>query len=274
MKKILALVMTAAMLLCFASVVMAETAPAGQIAWYGFDSAEEAGLTAHGDNLTYADGTVKFGAASWLTADVDLADLTEITIAVKIKATYVTPQWVFEIGSQANHIGAEGGEAYLGSLLKNDGVIAFEAFSGGRINDGASNDAYATGVDATAWHEVVFTYANGVSTIYVDGVKACAENENGHVHTMPEGTTQTLAECIGSTPEFKLGRANWGDAGEFAVDMELDTVAVYNTALTESDLANALVKYEEPEAPQTGVATVALAVVAMLSGAYIVSKKH
>lgn len=254
MKKILALVMVVAMLACFASVTSA-AAPAGQIAWYGFDG-NDAGLTANGE-VTYADGVATLGADGWFLSDVDLKGAEELTVAYKVLVSEPEhANWAFEITSEESHSWPN--EHYLGVLLNT-------GFTVERYNNAGARPANATGtIVAGEWFEMVCVYpADGSIIVYVDGVEVANVPQT-------EGYDLAIANCIGETPALQIGKANWG---EYSNGASFDTLAVYNRALTADEVATAL---EAPaaDAPQTGFATVALAVVAVLSGAYIVTKKH
>ncbi len=260
MKKILALVMTATMLLALASVAFA-AAPEGQIAYYEFNEGET-GLTVNGENATYADGVLTLGDATYLTADIDLANVTEMTIAMKVKITDTDANWGFEITSEEQH--TYPAEHYIGSLL--NGSITIERYNN---TDGRPTSAAAGEIAADTWTDIVVVLpADGSVIVYVNGAEAVNVPQT-------EGFDLAIQNCIGENPVFQIGKANWGE-GEFANGTSFDTFAVYNKALTAEQVATAFEKAEAPEtgAPQTGIATIALAVVAMLSGAYIVSKKH
>ncbi len=230
MKKTLALVLTLTMLLSlvpFGFSVPVAAAPEGLIAHYDFDGEDE-GLTAHGGNFIQRDGTVTLGYNSYFTSDVDLSTLTEITLAFRIKSLF-DGEWAFDITSQANHNDTGGqGESYFGCGLRGGNYVAVEPFASGRNHDGSSIDAYNTGIDNQLWHDVVVTFKEGTTTIYVDGVKGCAENSNGHAHSFDKA----LSDIIGSDPTLYIGRANW-NAGEFAYGLEIDSFSVYNVALSD-----------------------------------------
>ncbi len=261
MKKILSLVMVVIMLSCFATATSA-AAPEGQIAYYTFD--DENGLTTNGDNVTIADGVATFGAQSWLEAEIDLAGVTEVTVAFKVKFPATSPNWAFEITSQEEHGSwLNGGtpESYLGALY--NGSLVVERYHNGRM--GSVSGAFA----ADEWHEVVCVFsADEKTTVYVDGA-LFGEYDPTTEAGYEEGRF-AIANCVGETPTLKIGKANWA-GGEYADGTSVDTVAVYNTALSADEVATAL---DAVEAPQTGFATIALAIVALGSGAYIVSKKH
>ncbi len=259
MKKILALVMVVAMFACFATVANA-AAPEGQIAYYTFDAADEAGLTVNGENATYADGTVTLGDATYLTADVDLTGVTAMTIALKVKTTDNDANWGFEITSEEAH--TYPAEHYIGCLLNDN--VTIERYN----NPNGRPASAAAPITVGEWIEVVAVLPeDGSIVLYVNGEEVANVPQT-------EGFDLNIAGCIGETPEFKIGKANWG-AGEFAAGTTFDTVVVYNTALSADEVATAFeAPAAEEDAPQTGFATVALAIVAIGSGAYIVSKKH
>ncbi len=263
MKKILVIALAALMLAVMAVPAFAAT-PEGQIAYYDFD--DETGLTKNGDNVTIADGVVTLGAQSWLETEIDLAGVTEVTVAFKVKFPATSPNWAFEITSQEEHASwVNGGtpESYLGALY--NGSLVVERYHNGRL--GSVSGAFT----ADEWHEVVCVFsADEKTTVYVDGALF------GEYDPTADGSEEgrfAIANCVGETPTLKIGKANWV-GGEYADGTSVDTLVVYNKALTANEVATALEEAVEEEAPVTGVATIVLAVVAMLSGAYIVSKKH
>ena len=267
MKKILVIALAALMLAIMAVPAFA-AAPEGQIAYYTFDGNDE-GLTAHGENFEYADGTVTLGAESYYTADVEVTGLTEMTIAFKAKIADVNSggKWVIEMTSEEAHAWPD--EHYIGCFL--DGWYHIERYG----QEGMGNRPAAVAGDSAGatleWHEYVAVFnADGSTTLYIDGAEAMTVPQS-------DGYDLAIANCVGENPVVQIGKANWG-SGEYSIGLSIDTIAIYNKALSANEVATAFEEAEAPaeggDAPQTGVATIALAVVAMLSGAYIVSKKH
>ena len=255
MKKILALVMVVAMLACFASLTSA-AAPADQIAWYGFDG-NDAGLTVNGENVTYADGVATLGDATYFTSDVALAGVEELTVAFRVMTTDTDANWPFEITSEESHSWPN--EHYIGVLLNS-------GFTVERYNNAGARATAATGTIVTGeWMDMVCVFpADGSIIVYINGEEIVNIPQT-------EGYDLAIANCIGETPVLDIGQANWG---EYSAGTSFDTFAVYSRALSADEVATALEQAEAAEAPQTGFATAALAVVAVLSGAYIVTKKH
>ena len=278
MKKIISIIMAVAMIVCFASVVSA--ADAGKVlAHYTFDENKaDSGLTAEG-NVTFADGAAAFdGDSSWLKSDASLAGLNAITVAVRAKGlTNIGGggQWIYDITSQETH---NGGEYYFGLFYEN-GVLHAEAYAGSRPAGSGINVDVEDGDDAV---EIVVTYsAEKVFSVYINGELA------GSSEVTEDGFD--LASILGESPVLQLGKCNW-DSGYYANGLVIDEVVVYNTALSEKEVAGAFTVENAPAdggntddttggkgpetAPQTGFATIALAVAAIGSGAYIVSKKR
>ena len=103
-----------------------------------------------------------------------------------------------------------------------------------------------------------------------------------------------LATILGESPTLQIGKCNW-DSGYYANGLVIDEIVVYKEALSADEVAGAFDVKGAPsagdnagdtteggntneetggKAPQTGFATIALAVAAIGSGAYIVSKKR
>ena len=152
----------------------------------------------------------------------------------------------------------------------------------------SSNDATGTrltldtgvafGVDA--YYTLVVS--EGIATVYVDGVLVGATNTNGYEPSY-EGRKENLTSLLPNPWEAEdcaiyVGVNCW----DAAADCTYDNISVYNKAISADEVAALYAAGGDPTvggegeapAPQTGFATIALAVVAIASGAYIVSKKH
>ncbi len=281
MKKILALIMAIAMVACFASVVMA--ADSNVVARFTFTNGKDEGLTENGSNFTYANGAVTLGAESYLTADASaLKGLTAMTIAMKVKGPASDTgkaAWVYEISSEDQHSWPK--EHYLGMYYDNKdnpGKFSAQRYSN---PDGRPADANKMEYNPDAFMSIVVVYPeDGSIIVYADGTEVANVPQT-------EGFDLSLAGCIGENPHFQIGKANW-ENGEYAEGVTLSELVVYNTALTAEEAAAITYEADEasapattpsqggdkPTAPQTGFATIALAIAAIGSGAYIVSKKH
>ena len=90
------------------------------------------------------------------------------------------------------------------------------------------------------------------------GTVVSVNGEEKGTFAQPDGYDLTIANCIGENPVVQIGKANWG---EYSDGLVIDEVTIAAT-------------YASETASQTGFATIALAIAAIGSGAYIVSKKH
>lgn len=224
----------------------------------------------------------------------------------------VASRWIFEITSQAQHFyhanekGHEGeGEHYLAAYFngQSDWIDA-QAHGGadeGKGYNGRPGHANAElaklieNFNKDEYLDMVVVYtANSHLKLYVNGTLALDDE----VKTDNVKDSYALTDIIGSNPTLKLGKANWDD-GEYANTLSIDDVVIYNYALNDEEVKDAFTveKIVAPSAddptpdtgstgtgtggqggqggaPATGFATVAIALVAVGSGAYIVSKKR
>lgn len=264
MRKILALIMAVAMMAVLASGVFADDTVT---VTYTFDEGKaDAGLTEHGE-LTYADGAVTFGADGWLESDIDLTGATSLKVTAKVKAPEDrgTTAWIFDATSEASHPWPN--EHYVALLFDkpNNCNLAAE-----RYNNAGTRPAHPENLAITDdFMTIVGEFkADGSVVVSIDG------EEVANV-AQPEGFDLNLADCLGETPMFMIGHANW-NAGEYANGMVLDEITIEATvpgAAAPADGTDAPAEDGET-ASQTGFATIALAIAAIGSGAYIVSKKH
>lgn len=286
MKKVLALIMVAAMIACFA-VVTSAAAPSDYIAYFSFDDAE-AGLAGGqakaeiiGEGAQFADGaiTLKDNATYLKVTKNDgtplLTGVETLTVAFK---AYVegAPCWPFYVIPDTLPSGTEfqtwPQEIYIGCLLNTN--ANFERYN--NVEQNARPAAGSAPIAQSEWVHVAGVYDTDKTLIYVNG-ELVSETPN------TEGYDQSLPAILGQNSTFYIGYATWG-SGEY-FNGSLDEYIVYDYALTADQVA-ALAAEGVPAgdagdgddsgggAPQTGFATVALAVAAIASGAYIVSKKR
>ncbi|HPU18045.1 MAG TPA: LamG domain-containing protein [Bacillota bacterium] len=289
MKKVLALIMVAAMIACFA-VVTSAAAPSDYIAYFSFDDAEsglaggQAKAELIGSGAQFADGaiTLKDGATYLKVTKKDgtplLTGVQTLTIAFK---AYVegAPTWPFYVIPDTLPSGTEfqtwPKEIYIGCLLNNN--VTVERYN--NVEQAARPAAGSAPIPQNEWIDVAAVYDTDKTLIYVNG-ELVAETPN------TEGYDLSLPSILGNNSTFYIGYATWA-SGEYYVG-SLDEFVVYDYALTADQIA-ALATDGVPggdagdtgdtgdnggTAPQTGFATVALAVAAVASGAYIVSKKR
>ena len=163
-------------------------------------------------------------------------------------------------------------EIYIGCLLKNN--VTVERYN--NVEQAARPAAGSAPIPQNEWIDVAAVYDTDKTLIYVNG-ELVAETPN------TEGYDLSLPSILGNNSTFYIGYATW-ESGEY-FNGSLDEYIVYDYALTADQVA-ALAAEGVPAgdagdgddsgggAPQTGFATVALAVAAIASGAYIVSKKR
>ena len=249
MRKFLALIMAVAMIATFASVVFA--AETKTVAHYTFDDNKaDEGLTEYG-TVTYADGMATFGADGYLRAPLDLTGATAVKVTVKLTppTDVAGARWIFDITSDEKHNDID---KYMAAYFnsKND-YIDGEAYGGGARPD------HTWVAVATPTEPIEFVYAYDETTRTVT-TTVNGEGGDNASKVLPDDGRFTIANMAGENPFIQLGKANWGD-GEFANTLVIDEVTVEVTT---------------GSAPQTGFATIALAIAAVASGAYVVSKKH
>ncbi len=253
MKKILALIMAVAMIATFATVIMAADEEK-VVAKYTFDNGKDEGLEQVGENATFADGTVTLGADTYFKAPINLKGATSVTVSLKVKPTGKTA-WPFEITSVEKHTYPK--EHYLGALLNAD--LTVERYANPEEKNARPGNVFISGI-GTEMVEIVIVYgADGSTKVSVNG-------EEKGTFTQPDGYDLSIANCVGENPVLSIGHANWG---EFSDGLVVDEVVVSATFASTSDEPS-----KEPSAPPTGFATIALAVAAIASGAYVVSKKN
>ncbi len=251
MRKFLALIMAVAMIATLASVVFAADTKTVSVTYTFDENKADAGLTEHG-TVTYADGKATFGADGWLESDIDLKGATSLKVTAVVKAPEDKgpTAWIFDCTSQESHPWPN--EAYAALLFNKDegGNLKAELFNGtGR----PSNEGELKNLPITAdFMTIVGEFkADGTVVVSVDGTEVANV-------AAPADKDLTLVNCIGENPVFMIAHANW-NAGEFSNGMVLDSISI---------------EAEVPAAPQTGFATIALAIAALASGAYVVCKKH
>ena len=257
MRKFLALIMAVAMIATFACVV----------------SAESAELTAVGENITYNDdGTVTLGAGSYFTAPIDLSGAEAVTVSFKAVPTG-DRCWAFEITSENPH--PYPSEHYLGALINSSLIVERYA----NDNGARPGSADVGGIVAGEAIDVVVVFnAEGGTVVSVNG-------EEKATFEQPEGYDLSIANCVGENPALCIGFAHWGDGEDSVGGFTVGNVSVAvttsaGTTTTDYTFGGASATPADgadgagETASQTGFATIALAIAAIGSGAYIVSKKH
>ena len=260
MRKFLALIMVVAMVATFASVVSAKDPVT---VTYTFDG-NDAGLTAHGDNITYnEDGTVTLGAESWFESDLDLANAESISITAKVVNTNAADAvWIFEVSSETAHNWPS--EHYFAAFYDhNVETVTVQAFND---DDGSRTEQPQITVSSEELTEIRVDYSTNVLTTYLNGEKVADTTIADYcdiAHTITTGDRKA--------PVLQIGKANWG-SGEYSNGLTIDELTItvtYGEGTTDAPATG-----DTEKAPSTGFATIALAIAAIGSGAYVVSKKQ
>ncbi len=170
-------------------------------------------------NALYLDGT----SANYLSVtDKEgnslLAGQRELTISYDMKPDATSTNWVMYAAPDDNKQ-VNNSEKYLGVLEKN-GTTTVERY----LNSGKrpTNPSAATG---SKWHHVDIVLSKTGTTIYLNGQKA-----------KEEASAYALHNILGKTGVFYIGKANWGDSGEYFKGY-LDNFTVRNWACAESEIS-------------------------------------
>ena len=127
---------------------------------------------------------------------------------------------------------------------------------------------------------ITITVADGVGSIYVNGKLAGATNTDGAHHAWAGGEADTETNMPNPWEAEDCAIYFGVNAWDASANASYDNLAVYSRALSADEVSALYAAGGDPtaegeaQAPQTGFATIALAVVALGSGAYVVSKKH
>jgi hypothetical protein len=140
--------------------------------------------------------------------------------------------WMLSAGTDQNQGGGEGGSLFCetngvaGSafiLLQQDsGVLLFQSFNGGSFESTAN-------VSDSKWHFVALTYdqsAQGVNSLYVDGVLNATNSNGGSAWAWPTPSAQVQIGFTGDLASFR----NYNGL--------LNDLRFYNTALTAAQITS------------------------------------
>lgn len=171
----------------------------------------------------YEDGALEGSKAIHLTANnyvsIDgsvLKGKESFTISFYAKITGdLATSWLYFAAANDNDQVWQN-EKYIGGLWKNGGGLEFERYNSNNIGRPAA--AGAT-VAAGTWAHFVIVYYQNRTTLYVNGEMKQSVS-----------SSVNIAEMLGETPVFYLGRANW-PGPEFA-DAYLDTFKIHDYALS------------------------------------------
>ena len=255
MKKLLALIMAAAVAAALAAVVFAADTKTISVTYTFDENKADAGLTEHG-TITYADGKAVFGADGWLESDIDLhgAVSLKVTAVVKAPEDNANSAWIFECTSQETHYWPEASYVAMLFMKSDGGSLKAERYI--PSSDWSDGEELRNLPVTSDFMTIVGEFkADGSVVVSVDGKEAANV-------AAPKGMDFSLANSIGDAPVFHIGRANWRDDtpdGEFSEGMILDSISI---------------EAEVPAAPQTGFGTISLAIAAIAAGAYVVRGKR
>ncbi len=164
------------------------------------------------------------GSASYL--DVKKADgsslltgLEEATVSFDEKPDRTGTNWGFYAAPNAN-VQEVNKEHYIGALI-NGGTTKIE-----RYNNNGSRPGTVSAPTGTEWRHVDVVFTETATTIYVDGKKIATE-----------ASSHKLTDILGGSSVFWIGKANWGQSGEFYKGW-IDNFKVYGKALDEEEVWN------------------------------------
>ncbi len=284
MKKILSLVMVVIMLSCFATATSAAEMEFVEVASFDFSNADGLkGFTASWPNndllcnaaaadvsASVVDGAYVMGTAGFVVDEViDATNGIKVTMDVTLDATKIGGQpWFQGIASIFNADGksaeflALSGEEFEHSFdayylnLKGNGKH-FQAHTGD-LGEGATGNNVVWGGDVA---EDLVSDETPTATVAVEYI------------VLPTETGATIQILVDGVD---IGLPNNPEIANFLTDEMLVTIGAthYGDYPLNVTVDNVVISTMQEKAPQTGFATIALAIVALGSGAYIVSKKH
>lgn len=134
-----------------------------------------------------------------------------ITISFKVKPTSTAASWWF-YAAPNDSAQTYQQEKYIGALTKSN-TIEVERYN----NSGSRSEAASTALQSNQWNDVMISHADGVTDVYVNGVKASV------------ASTVNIADMLGSNSVCYIGKANWVN-GEYATGY-IDDFVIYNHAI-------------------------------------------
>lgn len=210
--------------------------PASALAYFTFDQEAQDGKFTSGNTVAAVQGSVALqerdaengkalyldGSASYLDLKKTdgsslLTGLQEITISYDAKPGRTDTNWGFFAAPNTTKQEYEK-EHYIGALI-NGGKTTIERYN----NNGPrpTNISAATGTD---WVHVDVVLKKDATILYVDGLKQGVQ-----------ASSYSLPDILGQNSIFQIGKANWGDSGEYS-KMWIDNFTIYGSALTDADL--------------------------------------
>lgn len=141
----------------------------------------------------------------------------ELTVSFKIKPTASATSWWFFAAPNDNAQTFQK-EQYLGAMT-NGGKLTVERYQ----NSGARSEAVSAECTQNEWNDVMITFADGITTVYINGKKAGSA-----------ASSVDIASMLGNTSVAYIGLANWG-TGEYATGY-IDDFVIYNRVLGGLDI--------------------------------------
>lgn len=168
-------------------------------------------------NSLYLDGSGYMNVAKTDGSSL-LTGCDEVTISYYSKADNDGAMWSMFLSPNAEGQNVNF-EKYLG-ILDRKGSVNVERYN----NNGARpTSIFASASADGAWRHVAVVFANGMTTLYIDGEQV------GYVRS-----EYNVAELLGNNSVFQIGKGNWGN-GEFYKGY-IDEVTVWNGALSKVEL--------------------------------------
>lgn len=165
----------------------------------------------------YLDGSASYLDLKKSDGSSLMAGLEEATISFDVKPDRTSTNWGFFMAPNANKQEYQQ-EHYIGALI-NGGTTTVE-----RYNNNGSRPASVSATTGTEWRHIDVVLAKGFTALYVDGMKQGVQESS---HSLPA--------ILGSNSIFQIGKANWGNDGEYCKGW-IDNFTVYGSALADEEL--------------------------------------
>ena len=167
----------------------------------------------------YLDGSKSYLSLAKTDGSSLLTGLREITISFDAKPDRTGTNWGFFAAPNDNEQGYNK-EHYIGALI-NGGTTSIE-----RYHNNGSRPEKVSAATGTDWAHVDTVFTENATVIYVDGRKVSEE-----------ASSYALADILGNNSVFHIGKANWGQNGEYYKGW-IDNFKVYGKALEASEILN------------------------------------
>lgn len=179
------------------------------------DSYDGKALYLDGSNTNWLNVTAPDGTSL-------MTGIKELTVSFELKADRPESNWPYYAApSDATQVWQS--EKYIGGVIKdNNGQYIFDGERYNSSNQGRPPQAWAeVGSD---WVHIDVVYAADKTTLYVNG------EEKAKVDS-----SVNIADMLGNSSVFYIGRANWGDNNEYSKAW-IDNFRIVNKALTQEAL--------------------------------------